>query len=510
MVQNELVKRFQRFRQEYLDTPEGREHRQNQLQEQQDVQEIFEELCAKQQQGADVTDEVLKRLLPYTNTEGNRARGNRVSTWPCISKDIRAWFEGTKWKTSSEWPDTAQWLLDIAEAGQRQDWEKWRILANKPIRRGFACGFITPIVHCLNPTLPVINSKVVETYKQVAHELGISAEISPALSEYPQNQQTLLELVKKLAPLGIQDLLEWDMYCHWNISKRLGGSVINVPHANGQRQPELLPPPKEEDTRGVRELCDELRTTQHNTESPVLFEKAIADAFRALGFHAEHIGGPGDTDVDAHALLGDQSFSLVIDAKTSQPGKPRGNINYAPLKSHQEQHEADYALVVAPAFAGGDTITFAERESIGLLETGLLIQLVEETARSGISLYTLKDIFGKAGLLKLNLDALSQSRCDMLQAMKAVIEVFEIHQRRDETSASLKADSIYWMLKGKGDKYPEQHIDHAVDLLANPLVGILEKKGEGYVLTLPASKAFARLASISEALSSISVDSPLD
>src|SRR5262245_37770050 len=115
MSKEELVRRFQRFRHEYLDTPEGRQHRQNQLQEQKVVQAIFEHLRVEQQRGVDVTDEVLKRLLPYADTEGNRVRGNRVSSWPCITKDIRTWFEGIKWKTPSEWPATAKWLLAIAE-----------------------------------------------------------------------------------------------------------------------------------------------------------------------------------------------------------------------------------------------------------------------------------------------------------------------------------------------------------------------------------------------------------
>lgn len=515
MAHEALMKRFQLFRQDYLDTPEGRQHRQNELQEQRDVQAIFEQLRVKQQRGEDTTDEVLKRLLPYADTEGNRERGNRISTWPCITKDIRSWFEGIRWKTPSEWPDTAKWLLDIAKAGQRQDWTRWNILADQPIRKGFACGFISPIVHCLNPALPIINSKVVGTYKQVAPELGLSAEISLMLSEYSQSQKVLLDLVKRLASLGIKDLLEWDIYCHWNISKRLGGKetvVVSTPtgvNEAGQGKPEL-PSSKEVETYGIQALCDQLRTTQHDTENPILFEKAVASAFRALGFQAEHIGGPGDTDVDVHALLGDQSFSLVIDAKTSQPGRSKGSINYDPLKNHQELHAADYAIVVAPAFAGGDTIAFAEKQGIGLLGTGLLIQLIEESARSGVSLYFLRDIFSKVGLLKLNLDAHLQSRNDVMRAMKAVLEVFETHQRGEETSSSLETGSVYWMLKGKGGKYPRHYVEYAVDLLANPLVGILEKKGEGYVLTLPVSKAFARLTSLGELLKTISADSVLD
>ncbi|SRR6266496_387218 len=503
MAKDELIKRFQVFRQNYLDTPEGREHVQNHLRELGEVQVIYKNLRAQQQSGADVTDEVLKHLLPYANTEGNRARGNRISSWPCITKDVRAWFEGIKWKTSTEWPEVAHWLLDICEAGQLQDWNQWRVLANQPIRKGFACGFITPIVHCLHPDLPVINSKVAATYKNVSHELGNDSEISLALADYPESQQTLLSLVNQLEMLGINGLLEWDIYCHWNITKRLGGKDVTQ-HPTPPKKPVEQPKPPQPQKESIQELCQELQEAQYDTVNPARFEKAVADAFSNLGFQAEHIGGSGDTDVLARAWLGDESFVLVIDAKTCQPDRVRSEINYAPLKDHQEQHTADYAIVVAPGYAQGNTIKFAENQGIGLLETKLLLELIEKNARSGISFYILKDIFSQIGLLQLDIQKLLQPRTDMLRAMKAVLEIFEAHQRREETLASLSSDSVYWMLKGRGSKFPLQYIRDAVDLLANPLIGILEKKEDGYVLTLPANQAFVRFASIGEVISTIS------
>ncbi|SRR6266436_691740 len=509
MSKEELVKRFQRFRHEYLDTPEGREHRQNQLREQEEVQSIYRNLRAKQQGGEGVTDEVLKRLLPYADTKGNRARGNRISTWPCITKDVRTWFEGAKWKTAAEWQEVAKWLLDISEAGRLQDWKGWNMLADQSVRKGFACGFITPIVHCLNPALPVINSKVVDTYKQVARELSVDSEISLVLAEYPQSQQTLLNLVKQLEPLGIHDLLEWDIYCHWNIAKRLGGKDIAM-HLPSPPKPVEPPQQLQFKEDSIQELRQELQEARHDTVNSSRFEKAVAKAFRALGFQAEHIGGPGETDVMARAWLGDESFSLVIDAKTCQPGRARSDINYAPLKDHQEQHAADYAIVVAPGFTQGNTIKHAENQGIGLLETKLLLELVEEHARSGISLYILKDMLSKGGLLTSNLQTYLRSRTDMIRAMKAILEIFEVHQRQEESLASLSSDSVYWILKGRGNKFPLQYVRHAVDLLANPLVGILEKKEDGYVLTLPAHRAFLRFASIGELISTTSADISAD
>ncbi len=89
MTHEALMKRFQRFRQEYFDTSEGRQHRQNHLQEQKDVQAIFERLRAEQQQGVDVTDEVLKCLLPYAEKLVNDRTGQGGAYWQ-ISLSERA------------------------------------------------------------------------------------------------------------------------------------------------------------------------------------------------------------------------------------------------------------------------------------------------------------------------------------------------------------------------------------------------------------------------------------
>ncbi len=67
MGKEALVERFQRFRRDYLDTPQGREHHQNEVREQNEVQAIYQNLRAKQQSGEDITDEVLKCLLLYTD-----------------------------------------------------------------------------------------------------------------------------------------------------------------------------------------------------------------------------------------------------------------------------------------------------------------------------------------------------------------------------------------------------------------------------------------------------------
>ncbi len=495
----ELQKRIGRFRKEYLDTAAGREHLRHQAEEPKEVLAAFEKLRGKREAGEDIIEETLRRLLPHSDTSGNRERGVRISTWPCITKDVKSWFEGAGWKAPSEWPEVANWLLDIAEAGRVEDWDRWRELARHPAQKGFACGFITPIVHCLNAELPVINSKVVKTYAAVAPALGMTDEITPALGAFPESRDRLMGLVSRLGALGLNGLDEWDVFCHWSVSKRLGGKAeeagVPVPDVTkAVPTPSASPPP---------DICEVLQEAQHDTQNPDRFEAAVGLAFVELGFETEHIGGSGETDVVARADLGDEGFLAVVDAKTSQPGVLKNSINYEPIKGHQEQHEADFALVVAPAFSQGNTVQHAVNRSVGLLTTDRLIELVGLSRSHALSLYDLKEILCQVGLIQPSLEQWRRSREDYAGAARAVLKVFESHQRGEESSGGLTEESVFWLLKGGGSKFPRNQIGQVMRFLSNPILGVLEERGGGYVLTIPATAAYRRLSSFAGMMTGI-------
>jgi len=509
MLSEPLKARITAFRHSYMDTPKGRNHYQQVLAEEREVSEIYADLTSKQAKGEDVTEEVLKRLLPYADTVGNKHRGTRISTWSCITKDVKAWFEGAGWKRPSEWNQAARWLLQIVEAGHKRDWSLWRSLAADPIQRGFACGFITPIIHCLAPGLPIINAKVVKTYKAVSEMLGLGDEISTPLAEYPENEQRVIAVVGKLEPYGIRDYREWDIYCHWNISKRLGGGTAPPPPPPPPPRPPAGGAGEQQTTTSpqtlVEAICEELQQAQWDTGNPTRFEEAVADAFSCLGCDAEHIGGAGEADVVVTVALGDEAFTFIIDAKTCQKGGVKGLTDYLPLKAHQEQHEADFAVVVAPGFAGGNTQQFAKENGVGLLSTSFLEKLLRQHASFGISLFDLKELLAKPGLIDLQMYPWVQMRCDRLNALKAVLRVFEAHQRLDETSEGLSIKAAFWILKGEGGKFSEDQLAEAVGFLSNATVGILRKSGETFVLAMHSALAVKRIGFLVEGLTSVKV-----
>lgn len=507
MGQEELQYRIQRFIDTYWNTAAGRKGYKSALDEREEVQEIFSDLMKKQQRSVDITDETLRRLLPHSDTQHNRDRGARTSTWPCITKDVVAWFEGAKWKTADEWPETAHWLLAIVDAGYQEDWEQWLELVKHPAKKGFAAGFISPIIHCLNPELPVINSKVVKTYSYVASELGLSTQIYPSLGDYPNHSRKLVvDLLEQLEPYGIESLNQWDSFCHWHISKRLGGAIettiVDVgvspkPVAEITVPTTLTPLP-------IMKLCQELEEAQNTSDDYARFEIAITQAFGLLGFQSDRLSGPGKADVVAVAALGDESFSLVIDAKTKKEGATfSANSGYSQIKNHQEDNTADFALIIAPDFAGGNTVKFAEEQSICLMTTAQLIELLQAHQQSPLSLYYIKSLFdSKQGLLNIKVEDEILPRMDRIETALEVLNVFDNQQRgsggRHPHYSVKEVNAVLGYTK---PDIPSQYIRDAVALLSNPLVGILEPRDDGYVLTVPASFATGRFLAIAERLS---------
>jgi predicted RNA-binding protein with PUA-like domain len=222
----ELEERIQWFREEYLDTPAGQKHLAVTEAEPKEVKKIFEEVREKYVAGQDITDDVLRRLLPHIDSEFHRQNNYRISTWPCIQKDVRSWFEGAGWKKPEDWEPTARLIFEAIDGlinGQQKDWDRF---LDSEYRHGFGTGFISPILFCLDERFPVINSKVVKTYGYCTEQLGELDEIDAKLVNYLKNAAKVRALLERLAPLGLKSIREFDIFCHYMVSKRLGGGDL--------------------------------------------------------------------------------------------------------------------------------------------------------------------------------------------------------------------------------------------------------------------------------------------
>lgn len=225
-MSKELQEKIRWFKEEYLDTPAGQKHLAVTESEPREVKKVFEELREKHLAGEDIKDDVLRRLLPHSDSEFHRNNNYRISTWPCITKDIRLWFEGAGWKKPEDWPQTARLIFEAVNGLVRGKQQAWVRFLKSKYRHGFGTGFISPILFCLDERFPVINSKVVKTYKHCTGQLGEPDEIDAKLDHYLKNAEKVKALQKRLEPLGLKNIREFDIFCHYMVSKRLGGGDL--------------------------------------------------------------------------------------------------------------------------------------------------------------------------------------------------------------------------------------------------------------------------------------------
>jgi hypothetical protein len=223
-MSEELQQRIEGFKDEYINTPEGQKHLARSESEPGEVRKVFSEIKAKYLAGKEIKDDVLQRLLPHSDTEYHRNNNYRISTWPCITKDICLWFEAAGWKKPEDWTPTAKIIFEGVDglvSGKKEAWFKF---IKSKYRHGFGTGFISPILFCLDKNFPVINSKVVKTYKFCKSQLGEPDEIDAKLENYLKNAEKLKSLVDRLKRMGMKDTQVFDIFCHYMVSKRIGGA----------------------------------------------------------------------------------------------------------------------------------------------------------------------------------------------------------------------------------------------------------------------------------------------
>jgi predicted RNA-binding protein with PUA-like domain len=635
-MSKELEQTIQWYREEYLDTPAGQKHLAVTEAEPEEVKQVFEEIRDKHAAGEDITDDVLRRLLPHFDTEFHRKNGYRISTWPCIIKEVRSWFEGAGWKAPEDWPPTARLMFEAIDGLVSGDMRAWDKFLRSKYRHGFGTGFISPILFCLDERFPVINSKVVKTYRYCTAQLGEPDQIDARLDNYLENAEKVKALQKRLEPFGLESLQEWDIFCHYMVSKRLGGGdltrdtepqyaawlfvanpdifrwqqafdeggvdwsgslgayaqkvlrrhiqagdrafgyqagphyeiccelrVSRTPYRTAEatwatrlepvrrldkpislsalkshpvlsnlrfvRQPQLsisgitgeqvqaldtLIPAcaAEVPTSPVDQLCRDLRDAQFDTSHPDTFEALLAEALQLLGLEAEHLGGPGNPDVVVVGRLGSDTYTAVIEGKTCGKGEVLGlgRVNYGSISDHREEHTADYALIVAPAFSGGKLVDHAIKNRVGILTTEALVSILKRHDQFPFSIAELRHLFECQGLAEgvdRELGRVHHRHREYIELAATVLQVFDQLQRLQEASEPITGSAIHLYLLGQArqEEIPSpsrRQIDEALDLLSNPVVDVLEKGSGGYVLTLPPTAARRRLEALASLLSS--------
>jgi hypothetical protein len=245
----------------------------------------------------------------------------------------------------------------------------------------------------------------------------------------------------------------------------------------------------------VPEIIDKLRETQHLSDESSKFEEAIAQAFALLGFSSEKLGQPGDTDVFVIAHLGDESYKIIIDGKTTHAEKiAERQISWPSLTDHKKRRAADFIAVVAPSFPGGDLIERAQQYGVSLIETETLVKLLKIHDSTPLDLEAFRELFQRRGVVRLEdcSDLMTrQAESERQQRLiPGILESLYGLQRRGEPT---HASDVRWEL---GKQFDQEDILDTLGLLEN--WGFVKKtSGDNWIALMNPGVASQRLSRLS-------------
>lgn len=254
-------------------------------------------------------------------------------------------------------------------------------------------------------------------------------------------------------------------------------------------------------------LHQEVAEASTDSKYPERFERAVQQCFEALGYRAEHLGGPGKTDVLVHYADGPgKTRRFIADAKSSASGTVTDNmVQFPALKDHITKHKANFAVLVAPAFAGR-VISWAAENNVVLLDITCLTLLLENQTRNPAPLDAVTAFL--AGVDDA-WSALEAAWGRQQRATELLIEVIDCLRREfnnpdGETGGALTAEQIYFLLRDAVEPRPTQDaIKPLLELLSSPLIQGTHAVGKGWVFPDPPAQISQRLRTIANRIDAL-------
>jgi 5-methylcytosine-specific restriction enzyme B len=231
LYKEEFISLFQEFKETFVDTPEGQEHitfyKHNRTTGWQNFEAIkaafdAQKILSAEAMPEDLTNQVLQKLLPHTDSIKHREQGAWIHHAPAITGDIRSWYEadGSTW----EWPKIAHAIFNFITSCLKQNYDLKTICKyfdGLTYTKNLQSGMLTPILNAVWPDeFLLINRKSQRTIGYFA-----GTKCSSKLVDYPKINELGKTLIKQLAPtiqslwkshLNYQD--QFDMFCHWLVA----------------------------------------------------------------------------------------------------------------------------------------------------------------------------------------------------------------------------------------------------------------------------------------------------
>src|SRR5437016_5112878 len=104
----EFLALYDEFVRDFLSQPQGQDHFSKYEAGRTQGRSNFEKIVAAANRKEDITETVLRLLLPYTDSSAHRAAGVWIHIAGAIQGDIKEWFQGAGWTKPEDWPKVAQ------------------------------------------------------------------------------------------------------------------------------------------------------------------------------------------------------------------------------------------------------------------------------------------------------------------------------------------------------------------------------------------------------------------
>lgn len=220
---NKIRPLLEQFANEYPATDGGKKHIAFYQSAREEAKKNFELVKKVFQSGEDITDLVLDKLLPYTNSESHRKEGKWIHWAPVFSGDVKAKMEGIKWIKSEEWPVVSETIFQFIEEAVREP-QNMSILckgfSEKNIK-GFQAGTISPILNALKPEeFNLVNVKPMKVIEWI-----IGKSFSQSINDYLLINEEITDFVNRyryilsqLVPTQVRPEDVFDMFCHWMVA----------------------------------------------------------------------------------------------------------------------------------------------------------------------------------------------------------------------------------------------------------------------------------------------------
>ncbi len=247
-------------------------------------------------------------------------------------------------------------------------------------------------------------------------------------------------------------------------------------------------------------IINKLKESEHDSQNPSEYELAIAEAFEYIGYNTQHIGNAGDTDVLAHANIGSESYSIIIDGKTTKHDKViERQISWPTVQEHKIKHAADFAIIIGPDFAGGDMIKRADKFEVLLITTEQIIELLKIQDNTPFNLLDLKEIFQEYGLLDLTKNKdFNEKILDYILKLHGLPKIFsklhDLQKLREKTTVR----DLYWALD---KEYNEQEIIGLLQILRH-LDMVKKDENDNYIAIINVNVAERKFRLMADLLNS--------